>query len=137
MVGVKRLLALDIGITTGYAVWVHIQDEWCLYTYGEISEEQYEDHLGDVVSFTRANLFVAERPVVIRGQLGDRLARLIVATEVLLSDVRIINAADWKSSPSKKFHCPRGTSAHVKDAIRLGHWYLKTLKDSRISEDHE
>jgi len=123
----KRLLALDIGITTGWAVWAHVQDEWTLFSWGEIYEEGYGAQLKHIVHSYKITSSIAERPVIIRGPLGDRLLNLMTTTEAVLSPLKVVDAANWKPSPSKNFPCPAGTSAHEKDAIRLGHWHLGRL----------
>lgn len=121
----KRLLSLDIGITTGYAVH-NFEGE--LLEYGEITEHALKQEVARLRDQYKVSRSVAERPIIIRGRLGDRLAKLIFIVESeLMRQVQMIDSAQWKPSPSKKHPTPQGTSTHVKDAIRIGHWYLGRL----------
>lgn len=126
----KHLLALDIGITTGYAVYsvgAHgIPPK--LKEIGDIQEENFEQTVKYLRDKYTVSYSVAERPVIMRGDLGNRLARLIAITDHELShQIRFIDPSRWKSSPARKAPTPRGTSQHVKDAIRIGVWYLGQL----------
>jgi hypothetical protein len=121
----KKILSLDLGITTGFAV--HTMDKG-LVTYGEIAENTFFDEvrllmLGHLISYS-----VVERPVIVRGPLGERLENLLSQCRVVLDhQADYVDPARWKSTPAKKHPTPRGTSTHVKDAIRLGVWYIGNL----------
>lgn len=122
----KRLLALDIGITTGWAVY-HVETK-DLLEYGEISEHSFRQELKVLRDRHVVSYSVAERPVIIRGRLGDRLQKLIaIVDQELMRQVEYIEASRWKPTPAAKYQTPRGTSQHTKDAIRIGYWYLGQL----------
>lgn len=123
----KRILALDIGITTGFAILYNEPGMTIVEEYGEIMEDWYQETLKSFNARLISHS-IAERPVIIRGQLGDRLAHLIAVTEEELPGVKMVDPAQWKSSPAKDHPTPRGTSTHIKDAIRLGVWYAWQLK---------
>lgn len=122
-----KILALDLGITTGYAVYEtpgsHLLD------YGDISEESFIQGIrGLTLQYTPENV-VAESPVVFRGELGDRLQEIIIQTRNLLHPhVLFVDAARWKPTPFAKAKCPKGLSQHARDAIRLGLWFENYLR---------
>jgi hypothetical protein len=121
---VKYLLVLDVGVTTGYSHW-RGED---LFDYGSVSLEGLEKYVKNAALYPSPLSFsVAERPVIIRGKLGDQLQEAIsIVDRVLMRQVEWISHSDWKSHPLAKSLCPRGTSQHEKDAIRIGRWWLKT-----------
>ena len=122
-----RVLSLDIGLTTGYAVVYARQDDWPIIAMGVISEKDFAQDLRLILSERRPDKVIAERPVIIRGDLGDRLADLIAKTKEVVPQVEWFDAASWKQSPVKKHPMPRGIQTHTKDAIRFAIWYLGRL----------
>lgn len=122
----KRMLVLDIGITTGYAVFtIETRD---LMEYGEITEHAYRQELKRLRDQHTVSRSIAERPLIVRGPLGNRLQKLIAITDQeLMRQIEYCEAKDWKPSPAAKKPTPRGTSQHIKDAIRIGYWYLGRL----------
>lgn len=122
----RRLLVLDIGLTTGYAIYMIETGD--LMEYGEITEHAYRQELKRLRDQHVVSRSIAERPLIVRGKLGDRLQKLIAITDQeLMRQIEYCEAKDWKPSPSSKHPTPRGTSQHIKDAIRIGHWYLGRL----------
>ena len=120
-----KLLSLDLGITTGYAVLdedLVIEANTAHYSvFEKVLKGLRDDYL---ISFS-----VAERPVIIRGQLGDQLQEIInITSHELMRQVVFVDPAQWKPTLWGKYPLPRGTSPHVKDAIRLGLWYHASLK---------
>ena len=77
-----KILSLDLGITTGYAVYQTPGSY--LLEYGDILEENFiQDVRGLTLKYTPTHA-VAESPVIFRGELGDRLQNIIVQTRNLL-----------------------------------------------------
>lgn len=126
----KKLLALDLGITTGYAVFKMDGSEDPV-EYGEILEHDLGDRLRQIMLGHLISYSVCEDPVIVRGGLGDRLAALLAVVNIVCTrQVKHIGPAQWKQTPFSRTPCPRGTSTHVKDAIRLGRWYRHSLNRS-------
>src|SRR5262245_15939845 len=116
----ETLLTLDIGVTTGYAVFVNreLVDYSQTTVLSEALPQLLSRHIPDVV--------VVEQPVIYRGELGDKLGQIMAIAHYFLDGARrtvlYIDPAEWKNSPAKRYDCPKGTSAHEKDAIRMGKW---------------
>jgi hypothetical protein len=123
----KHVLSLDLGITTGYAVFTY--PDQVLQAFGCLEDRDYELALKELRDYYRVSYSVAERPVVIRGKLGDRLQKVIASTErELMRQVEMVDPHRWKNTPYLKADLPPGgrKSPHEKDAIRLGLWYMGT-----------
>lgn len=122
----ERILALDLGLTTGYAV-SDIEDN--LHDYGVILEDELGDHLMMLTVTHTFSYVVAEKPVIFRGDLGNRLQDVTMATHRLFQDkVKWIGPDAWKPTPFGHAEVPDGISTHTKDAIRIGLWYSNFLK---------
>ncbi len=116
-------LALDIGITTGYAV--HNIESGALIAHGIISEKTFEEELKDLLLKFMPRSSTAEMPVIIRGDLGNRLQDIAAAMRrVLMRQVEEIGPSMWKTHPLSKYPLPKDLSVHTKDAIRIGLWAL-------------
>lgn len=126
---VPKILSLDLGITTGYAVYQRPGTH--LIAYGDIEEERFDLDLRELVrQFTPAEV-VVEAPVIVRGELGNRLQTLVTYAHVILHPhVLFVDAARWKPTPYAKAECPKGLSQHARDAIRLGLWFDNYLQRS-------
>lgn len=126
---VPRFLSLDLGITTGYAIYNLWGPE--LVEYGDIGEEEFPDALKTLIHGHTFSYSVAERPVIFRGELGDRLQAVVsCATALLYPELLLVDPARWKPTPYGKVEVPKGISQHSKDAIRLGLWFENYLKGS-------
>lgn len=122
----ERILALDLGLTTGYAV-SDIEDN--LHDYGVILEDEFAEHLMMLIHTHTFSYFVAEKPVVFRGELGNRLTEVIMATHRICGDsIKWIGPDAWKPTPFGQAEVPSGIAVHTKDAIRIGLWYSNFLK---------
>lgn len=126
-----RLLSLDLGITTGYAI---LSGGGAVLAYGELYNQRADPlqvklmRLQDRSAITHV---VAEKPLLVgQGQLSKDLEAVILNYKLVFPDAAEITPAQWKQTPFRAEPCPRGTSPHVKDAIRLGLYYLSTLKAS-------
>lgn len=125
----KKVLAIDLGITTGYAVFILDNEE--PVEYGEIAYEELGHRLTQIKLAHLVSYSVCERPVIIRGKLGSQLESALSTTRAVFDhQVRFVDPAQWKQTPFKSSPCPRGTSTHVKDSIRLGRWFMHSLKVS-------
>jgi hypothetical protein len=126
---VPRFLSLDLGITTGYAVYDLYGP--VLVDYGDIEEEEFSGTLQRLVRAHTPSYSVAERPVIFRGELGDRLQKIINGTTFCLyPELLLVDPARWKPTPYGKAEVPKGISQHARDAIRLGLWFENYLKGS-------
>jgi hypothetical protein len=128
-----NLLTLDIGITTGWcAFWVDGQpdDEWGMHDYGTIKDEDLGEVLPQLRQEWKPDHVVMEKPFLAHpGPLQrDLQTAVLVATSVFPLHVSIA-PAQWKPSPWAKYPLPRGTSPHVRDAVRMGIWWLKSAWD--------
>lgn len=119
------LLSLDLGQTTGYAVFKEGEP----VETGNIPLRGYRDILQGIVLDFLPTHSIAERPVIFRGPLGDSLQEVINWTNVVLyHQVKYIHPSDWKQTPFKKHAVPRGLTPHERDALRMGYWYLSKLE---------
>lgn len=118
----RKLLSLDLGITTGYAViWANGE----LHESGNLNSGFMVTSLAEWITILQPSRSVAELPVIVRGKLGDELQTVVDATKKALTrQVDLVDPAEWKQTPWKKHPLPRGLSTHERDAIRLGLWYL-------------
>jgi hypothetical protein len=124
---VPRFLSLDLGITTGYAIYNLYGPE--LVEYGDIDEEVFPDTLQRMIRAHTFSYSVAERPVIFRGELGDRLQSIVSwTTGYLYPELLFVDPARWKPTPYSRAEVPKGISQHSKDAIRLGLWFENYLK---------
>lgn len=122
-----RILSLDLGITTGYAVYHRPGPT--LLACGDISEESFSTDLRELVREHTPAEVVAEAPVIVRGELGNRLQEIVTYAHVILHPhVLFVDAARWKPTPFAKAECPKGLSQHARDAIRLGLWFDNFLR---------
>jgi len=133
----RHVLSLDLGLTTGWALLDRTAAAETPYDYskalvahGTIDEVEYERELKFLLLKYTPRWSVAEKPVIFRGQLGDHLERIVQSTRVILDhQVVEITAPEWKNSPYRTYPCPRGISAHERDAIRFGAWYCNQLEN--------
>ena len=122
-----KILSLDLGITTGYAVY-HRPGP-VLLACGDIPEESFDLDLKALVREHTPSEVVAESPVIVRGELGNRLQTIVTHAHVILHPhVLFVDAARWKPTPFAKAECPKGLSQHARDAIRLGLWFDNFLR---------
>lgn len=124
----KRLLSLDLGVTTGYAV--HKLDG-TLLGWGSFDAanacEMMKDllHMHGLISYT-----VAEPPVLMRGPYADVLAYVVARARITYDrQITWVNPAQWKQTPVGRSKLPPELSPrpdqHARDAIRIGRWWLK------------
>lgn len=126
----KKVLSLDLGLTTGFVV---LRENGDLVETGEIA---YESISAGVKALRADHLIahaVAERPVIVRGPLGDKLENVILAVLAEMHrKVELIYPSQWKPTRYGKIKCPPDMSVHQRDAFRIGMWYLgerlKTIK---------
>jgi hypothetical protein len=127
------LLTLDLGRTTGWASWY---DPDRVHKYGNATD------LNELFLYIR-NIgvpmhVVVEKPVVIRGPLGDEMAALIARTESEYGEIIVyVTAADWKPHPitsdlkvELKRMGMKNLSKHELDAICIGCWYMNVRLQS-------
>lgn len=122
----KKLLALDLGITTGFAVYE--VPTGSLLEYGVIDYPEFETRLKELRDRWIVSYSVAEVPVIMRGALGNQLAEVVAITSrELMRQVDLVDPASWKQTPYRKLNPPPGKlTPHERDAIRLGAWYHAT-----------
>ena len=119
-----RLLSLDLGLTTG---WALLDEDGVVLNCGDVEQERYKEWLKGFIYEWEPDASVVEKPVIIRGPLGDQLAEIIQDTLLeALHPIHFVTPAEWKQHPIAKAKVPRKVSAHTKDAIRMGIWWLKT-----------
>lgn len=126
----KYLLSLDVGITTGFAVLsLPSFDAPDLIENGAVQKHGLREELKRLLRQYLISYSVAERPVIVRGPLGDNLQEcMAIVNAELPRQVEWVDPAQWKSTPFAKTPCPRNLTPHERDAIRLGRWYAYRLK---------
>lgn len=115
------ILALDLGRTSGWAYFRKAK----LRTHGTFVDP--DEAYIEIRTLGQPDHVVVEKPIVIKGPLGDEMAGLIARTEVEYGDkITYITAAQWKPHPlTRKITTQlRGYSTHEKDAICIGAWFL-------------
>ena len=119
----ETFLTLDIGVTTGWAVF----RDRALFDYSQTID--IGTTLPLLLSTYNPDIVIAERPLIYRGKLGDTLQKIVAIVQYFLEGgkrtIIYIDPAMWKDSLARRITCPKGTSQHEKDAIRIGHWYMK------------
>lgn len=119
-----EVLAIDVGITTG---WAHSIEG--VVTSGNIGEAEFDEGLKRL----RSRIGPHCRVVVERTQpmantpLGERLLELERLTRLVFPLATWIRSAQWKTSPSKHYQVKRGLSQHERDARRIAHWFENTF----------
>ena len=117
----RKLLVLDVGITTGYAVFFL---DGRLHARGWIKPLTYMG-AQNLLLKTMPSIIVVEFPVIVRGKLGTELEKVCQAVrEVFNRQIREVTPSEWKQTPYAKTPCPRGASTHERDAIRIGRYFL-------------
>jgi len=136
----QKFLALDLGITTGFAVFSTLggysdkPGEPELLGYWHLFEEEYQKGIEDLDRLHNFSFVVAEEPIIFRGKLGTRLLRIVTQTMAAFGDrLTMVDASRWKSTPFKTAPIPPCPSPHVRDAIRLGLWYNGFVRRSTNS----
>jgi len=125
-----RIIALDLGLTTGYAVLDMGNN---LHGHGVFTEEDLDTGIVLLLSKYTPTYTVCERPVVFRGELGDKLQKVILTADRLLSPFgtnKWIGPDVWKPTPHGRAEVPKKITAHERDAIRMGLWFVSWLKRS-------
>lgn len=117
------LLSLDLGRTTGWAVW---KDENHIYKYGQTTN--LEALFQKIREYGQPQHVVVEKPIVIRGPLGDEMTGLIARIEAEYGNIIYLTAAQWKPHPLVKdfLHEIRTLkiSVHARDALCIGCYAL-------------
>lgn len=123
------ILALDIGLTTGYAAITNTSHGEFIFDveveeHGEMGNTVIEMALPVLLRDHAPREIVIEPPLLIfPGALRDSLQIVVDHVKRLCPRAVEIKPAQWKDSPFGATPLPRGLSAHERDAIRLGLWY--------------
>lgn len=124
-----RLLSLDLGITTGFAV---LSPSGGIFAYGDLLNEDIEPlqfKLAAIKDVWKPTHVCVEKPLIVgRNQLARDLERVVRNCLFVWPHPVEITPAQWKQTPFRAEPCPRGASPHARDAIRLGLYYLSSLK---------
>lgn len=122
------LLSLDLGVTTGWAVFE--SDIWYPSIHGTCSVEDFASQMDEIeLIWGRAEKIVLEKPIIVRGNLGNILEGLLwIAHQVLREHENVVEVqpSEWKPHPIASSPVKKGITVHERDAIRIGRWYLAT-----------
>lgn len=127
-----RILALDLGVTTGWASIYRSKDGMAgIVASGVLSYEGYTAQLPTIISSWEFDHVVMELPLLIaRGQLRDQLDNVVAWTMSAIGTMprTEVYASDWKATRYAKAHAKalRRTTSHEKDACRMGLWFTET-----------
>lgn len=125
-----RVLALDLGVTTGWACLSEPAPEVArVGNSGILTYEQYTAQLPMLLETWDLSHIVIENPLLIaRGQLRSQLENVVAWTMSAIGEIprTVILASDWKGTKYAKMKLPRGLTSHERDAIRLGTWFIET-----------
>jgi hypothetical protein len=130
---VKKVIALDLGITSGYCVMpLDASEITAVGTLRYETSAGFEADLMRIVLDTLPSFYVVEAPLLsYRGKLADDLKEVVAATRrVLRQGGMWIEPSDWKANPAALPKEMRGRSQHERDAYRICRWWLKTTRRS-------
>lgn len=122
-----NVLALDPGITTGWAIF--ISDEVSLT--GNLEPDEVEPEIRDLLTRYGIEVVATEKfPLMPHGALHSQLRRVVAGIERASQDVVIwyVTPGVWKTAylgviPSHMFG--RKLSRHEQDAIGIGRYYIR------------
>jgi len=117
----ETLLTLDLGVTTGWAVFQNRE----LVNYSQTT--MLNSDLPLLLAEYNPDIVILEKPVIFRGPLGDDLQKIIALAHYFANGRTVIECepSDWKPTPAAKSPVPKGTSQHEKDAIRMGLCFIQ------------
>lgn len=129
------ILALDIGLTTGYAI---MDDSGRLEAVGHFlfNDENFVQEvelLKTTYSTPDTTLqVVMEEPATVPGRLGKLLSEVTLVFRTAFPERRLVQPGTWKTSAAGQHSVPRQwqgvpLSSHMKDAIRIAVWYREEL----------
>lgn len=110
-------------MTTGYAVFHWEMEHTDLH--GNIPYHSFVHDLALLLTEWRIKEAVVEKPVIVRGPLGDKMQNLIRWTNEMCETVHEVSPSQWKPHPLSQMPLPHYLSPHEKDAVRLGIWWRK------------
>lgn len=126
------ILAIDLGISTGYAVLYEGGDGMeAVEEYGTILTDDYplDAALRGILRDNVPNDIVIEDPVLTyRGPLADSLRAVDMVARSVCPHAVHVGPAQWKPTPWGKLPLPGGLTPHERDAIRLGFWFRQSLE---------
>lgn len=124
-----RILALDLGVTTGWASLYRNKDGLSeVVASGTLSYAGYQTELKVILDSWEFDHIVVEMPLLIfRGQLRDQLENVTAWTMSVIGDRRRseVYASDWKQTKFAKRKVARGLTTHERDACRMGMWFAE------------
>ena len=118
----RRVLTLDLGVTTGWAFFA-----------GGLEHGTITDHysaLPELVREKDPTVIVVERPLIVgNGALATKLQKVIALTDYTIqgrkAEIVEVSPGQWKPTPEGKAPVPKGITQHERDAIRIGLWYFR------------
>lgn len=124
------ILALDIGITTGYAVLFEGRKGMdAVEEHGTIYADVFGLVLPQLIQDNEPDQIVIEDPLLtFRGVLADALRSVDAVARSVCPRAVHVTPAQWKPTPWGKHPLPSGLTAHERDAIRLGLWFRQSLE---------
>lgn len=114
-----KVLTLDLGMTTGYAVVV----EDSIIAHGLIDIEDFPKDLYCVLDMYDPDLVVVEDPIIIRGDLGNSLRWVLAKCQEMVPDAVYVRPSEWKPHPISKAPLVGVPTTHERDACHIGLWY--------------
>jgi hypothetical protein len=123
---VRDLLVLDVGVTTGYALFLYREDtdSWFMEESGDVELEHLYGWLVMQDVRNPGMEVVVELPGgKTRGTLARKLREAEAAVREVFPHATHITPSMWKSSPAARLKADGG-SQHQRDAIRIGLWFL-------------
>jgi hypothetical protein len=125
-----RVLALDLGVTTGWSSIYRFHDgSASVVAFSTLPYSTYTASLPTILQTWRFDHIAIEMPLLVtRGQLRSQLDNVIAWTMSAIGDLPRTEfyASDWKPTSYAKKKVPRGLSSHERDAIRMGLWFTET-----------
>lgn len=125
-----RVLALDLGVTTGWASLYRFADGGAsVVATGVFTYANYTSALPAILESWDFDHIAIEMPLLVtRGQLRNQLDNVVAWTMSTIEDLPRTEfyASDWKPTAYAKKKVQRGLTPHERDAIRMGLWFTET-----------
>ena len=123
-----KILSLDPGITTGYAI---LEPNGDLVESGNLCQEDLDDSiLVALSSDTNISVVIEDIPIPTRSPMNRQLAEIVSWLDYHFPKARKVSPGVWKTNlPVANLPIPRkwensGMTTHQKDAYRMGVWFM-------------
>jgi len=127
----KRVLALDPGITTGYAV---LSFDGEILDVGELQPNEVKA-LKSYVGNSNLEVVIEFTPVPTMSKMNLKLRDVVAKLRLMFPQHHEIKPGQWKQTPVYRHNVPNEwhgklLSYHMRDAVRIAVYYLTFIRSS-------